>query len=115
MCTIIEQVSLPSQFDKQPELPDLLNTVAAKAKANNWEQIAIQLKLSDVDSIREARSDTMSRYTEVFKVWRRRGSPPYTWATMINVLRTPAVNEVRLASEVMEWVQRRSQWETYFD
>ena len=85
--------------------------VAAKAKANNWEQVAIQLKISDVDSIREARSDTMSRYTEVFKMWHRRGSPPYTWATIISVLRTPAVNEERLANEL----QRRSQWETNFD
>ena len=112
MCTIIEQVSLPSQFDKPPELPDLLNVVA-HAKSS-WKQVAVQLKISlgDVESIRkEHMMDAMDCYTEVFEKWRRRGSPPYTWATIINVLRAPAVDQEQLANELQDCVlRRRSQW-----
>ena len=44
-CAIAEQVNLPSQFDRPPEMDDLLNMVAAKAKSS-WEQVAVQLKIS---------------------------------------------------------------------
>ena len=56
-CAIAEQVNLPSQFDRPPEMDDLLNMVAAKAKSS-WEQVAVQLKISlgDVDSIRNAKN-----------------------------------------------------------
>ena len=94
-CAIAEKFDLPSQFDRPPEMDDLLNMVAAKAKSS-WEQVAVQLKISlgDVDSIRNAKmADAISCYTEVFKVWQRRGSPPYTWATIIDALRAPAVEQ----------------------
>ena len=98
-------------------MDDRLNMVAAKAKSS-WEQVAVQLKISlgDVDSIRkEKMADAIGCYTEVFKVWQRRGSPPYTWATIINALRAPAMEQARLAKDLQEWVLRRSQWETNFD
>ena len=77
-CAIAEQVNLPSQFDRPPEMDDLLNMVAAKAKSS-WEQVAVQLKISlgDIDSIRNAKmADNNSCYTEVLKVWQRRESLP---------------------------------------
>ena len=91
--------------------------VGAKAKSS-WEQVAVQLKIpfGDVESIRrEHMMNAMRCYTVVFETWRRRGSPPYTWATIINVLRAPAVDQEQLANELQEWVLRRSQWETNFN
>ena len=116
-CAIAGQVNLPSQFDKPPDMKDLMNEVAAKAKGC-WEQVAIQLNLSssDVDSIqKEKMGNAIGCYTEVFKVWQRRGSPPYTWATIINALSAPAVEQEGLANELKVWLLNKSQWETNFD
>ena len=37
-------------------------------------------------------------------MWKRRGSPPYTWRTIIGVLRTVGVAEVRLSEELTSWI-----------
>ena len=44
------------------------------------------------------------RLAEVFDVWKKNGSPPYTWTTIIDALRAPLVGQVQLAKEVEEWV-----------
>ena len=41
--------------------------------------------------------ETYRAFGEMFGVWRRRGSPPYTWRTIIDVLKTASVGEVVLS------------------
>ena len=38
-------------------------------------------------------------------MWQRRGDPPFTWATIIEVLKTPTVGENQLAKELEEWLK----------
>ena len=45
----------------------------------------------------------MRCYTCVFEEWKRKHIPPYTWATIIGVLETAAVNEVDTADSVQKW------------
>ena len=49
-------------------------------------------------------TDPISCYADVFNWWQRNGSPPYTWATIIDALRAPIVGEVRLAHELEQWL-----------
>ena len=49
-------------------------------------------------------TDPISCYADVFNWWQRNGSPPYTWATIIDALRAPIVGEVQLAHELEEWL-----------
>ena len=49
-------------------------------------------------------TDPIDCYAEVFNWWQRNGSPPYTWATIIDALRAPIVGEVQLAHELEEWI-----------
>ena len=48
-------------------------------------------------------ADHHRAYGEMFGVWRRRGSPLYTWRTIIGVLRcaTASVGEVLLSEQLM--------------
>ena len=99
---------------RPPDILDLLNKVAAEAR-DKWEQVAVQLRL-EPGHIRSIQTEKQGRpilcYTEVFYVWQNKGSPPYTWSTIINTLRAPAVGEERLADELKVWVLR-SQWQTF--
>ena len=95
-----------SKLNTPPDLCDLLNKVAAKTR-DKFEEVAIQLgiKLGRIRSIKtEKQNQPIKCYTEVFDLWESKGSPPYTWATIINALRSPAVEEERLANELEEWL-----------
>ena len=88
-----------------PELKDLMSQVAAKTK-NSWLQVGIQL---DIDmatlSSYEAQSrDPMRCYAQLFDSWKSSNKPAYTWATIIRVLKSDAVNEVAVADSVREWL-----------
>eukprot|EP00731_Ephydatia_muelleri_P036956 Em0363g2a len=43
-------------------------------------------------------------FGEMFGVWRRRGSVPYTWRTLIDLLKSASVGEVRLSDELTSWI-----------
>ena len=43
-------------------------------------------------------------FREMFGVWSRRGSPPYTWRTIIDVLKTASVGEVALSETLTSWI-----------
>ena len=82
---------------------DLLNKVATRVR-HKWEEIGLQLQIdrSYLRSIKQ--TNPVLCFADIFDVWQRSGSPPYTWATIIDALRAPIVGEVQLASELEEWV-----------
>ncbi len=85
-----------------PKLPDLMNYVAARVP-DKWRTIGIQLGLSQADlTCIHTRSDGDSNtcFTEVFTIWERRMDPPYSWKTIIEVLRCECVYELRVAEEI---------------
>lgn len=98
-----------SKLNTPPDLPDLLNKVAAET-TDKWDEVAVQLgiKPSRIRSIRiEQQNQSMKCYTEVFDLWENKATSPYTWATIINALRSPAVEEGRLADKLEEWLLSR--------
>ena len=95
-----------SALQAPPDLLGLLNKVAAEA-TDKWEQVAEQLgiKPSRIHSIHAVKPGRpIPCYTEIFDLWESKGSPPYTWATIINALRAPAVGEERLANKLLKWL-----------
>ena len=95
-----------SALNTPPDLRDLLNKVAAKAR-DKWKLVAIQLGI-EPDHIHSIQIEEHSRpipcYSEIFYVWRKSKTSPYTWGTIINSLRAPAVEEQQLASELEDWL-----------
>ena len=90
-------------LNRPPEYLDLLNKVAARAR-DKWKNMGLQLNIPMDQLNSMTATDPISCYADVFNWWQRNGSPPYTWATIIDALRAPAVGEARLARELEELV-----------
>ena len=97
-------------LDRKPSLPLLMNKVA-KIPSKCW-AIGLQLDLTpaELQAIcpqQQGLANHHRAFGEIFDVWRRRGSLPYTWRTLINVLRSPSVGEVRLSDELTSWITHK--------
>ena len=76
--------------------------------------MGIQLELTHGELASIASSgpiDPQFKFASVFTEWNKRNTPEYSWATIIDVLKTPAVNEQRLAEEVQAYVQLNYLWD----
>ena len=90
-------------LNKPPKHRDLLNKVAARAR-DKWRNMGLQLNIPMDQLNSMTATDPISCYADIFNWWQRNGSPPYTWATIIDALRAPIVGEVQLAHELEEWL-----------
>ena len=90
-------------LNRPPEYLDLLIKVAACAR-DKWKMMGVQLNIPTDQLNSMTAIDPISCYADVFNWWQRNGSPPYTWATIIDALRAPIVGEVQLAHELEEWI-----------
>ena len=102
LCTV------PVSFDSEPSLPHLIDKVAAVIP-HKYEMVGLQLRLSLAElQVIGPRHPTLEEhhraFGEMFGVWRRRGSPPYTWRTLIVVLRSASVGEVLLSDQLTFWI-----------
>ena len=93
-------------LSKPPKMRELINKVASKAK-DKWKKIGLQLDIEphDLNAISSREQDPILCYSEVFSLWKRRADPPFTWDTIVEALRAPAVEETRLAAEIVEWLR----------
>ena len=111
MCVVDHVITICSisvSLDSEPSLPHLMDKVAAVIP-HKYELIGLQLRLSLAElQVIGPRHPTLEEhhrvFGEMFGVWRRRGSLPYTWRTLINVLRSPSVGEVLLSEQLTSWI-----------
>lgn len=104
-CIIIGLSSkYPAGLESEPELPDLMNEVAAEIP-NRWRDVGIQLRvnhgvLEGIATI--SLGDTNQCYSNVFIRWKNQHleTHPYTWSTIVHALESRAVGEKRLASRI---------------
>ena len=94
----------PNGLDSQPELADLMNEVAAKIPGK-WRDVGLQLGIDQegLDGIGTiSPGDVNHCYSNAFTRWKNQKSQkyPYTWSTVVQALKTPAVGEDRLADEI---------------
>ena len=84
-----------------------MNRVAARCM-NKWKLVGIQLEIDDAQlkSIRPSSCETDQQlcFMEVFNHWKSKGSPPYTWSTIIDVLKTSSVGEEKVARDLEKWL-----------
>ena len=74
---------------------------------SKYEMVGLQLglTLAELQVMRpqhQCLEDYRRAFCEIFDVWRRRGSPPYTWRILIDVLRRPGVDEIQLSVKLSE-------------
>ena len=98
---------VPEVDEHIPTVDDLMNEVAAVIHAK-WRLVGVQLKLpnrtlDEIQAQNAGRPDQcILSFEQVFAKWRSLGTSSYTWKTMINALRSPAVGEVTLANELSD-------------
>ena len=102
LCTV------PLSLDSEPSLPHLMDRVAAVIP-HKFATVGLQLgltlgELQVIGPHHPSLEDHHRAYGEMFGVWRRRGSPPYTWKTIIGVLRCASVGEVLLSEQLTSWI-----------
>lgn len=95
-------------LDSEPSLPVLMNKIAAVIPSK-YETVGIQLglTLAELQAIRPQHpslKDHLRAFGEMFDMWRRRGSPPYTWRTLISVLKAASVGEVSLSDSLVRCI-----------
>ena len=90
-----------SGVQSAPELPDLMNEVAAKIP-QKWHDVGIQLGMEydKLTFLSDSNPPGSRLFALVFTAWKNCMKKDYTWAVLIQALKTPAVNEPRLAEEL---------------
>ena len=102
-------VRCPAGLEDKPQLCDLMNEVAAKIP-DKWRQFGIELRLTpgELDAFLVPSSgDALRCFSSVFTVWQKKMSrEPYSWQTVVECLRAPAVGEHKLALELNDKLTR---------
>ena len=81
-----------------------MNKIAAKIP-NKWRDIGLQLGVDQgvLDGIATiSLGDSNHCYINVFTQWKKQNLPThrYSWSTLVQALKTPAVGEDRMADEI---------------
>ena len=75
-----------------------------------WRSFGRQLKLTEgvLESIYiDELGKTQNCFSAVFIAWSRRLPSPYTWETVVKVLRSPELNEMRIANSIEKWLEEQ--------
>lgn len=69
---------------------------------NKWMNIGISLEVSltDVERINVDFQTEETRLVQIFDKWNRKLFPPFTWNTIVEVLKSPTVGELSLADKI---------------
>ena len=100
--------TVPVSLDSEPSLQHLMEKVAVVIPSKCW-AIGFQLGLTtaELQAIcpqHQGLENHHRAFGEIFDVWRRRGSLPYTWRTLTGVLRSASVGEVLLSEQLISWI-----------
>ncbi len=82
-------------------MKDLTNEVVAEI-SDLWQEVGIQLRVpyNDMLGYHERNPTAKRMFTYVLATWRSRCTSEYSWANLIKALRSPSVNQLRLAHEL---------------
>ena len=84
-----------------PSNQDLMNYVVAEIPTK-WKEVGVQLGLAH-ECLEQTEAENRKQEQCFFKIlnkWKKNASPPYTWATLIDALLKPSVNEKLLAQKL---------------
>lgn len=102
MLTLIIGPMCPQLLQAEPTIRGLVNVVAAEIPTK-WREFGYQLHISTgvLNSIEQSRNDPQGCFTAVFERWESNGQPPFTWGTVLEVLRSQAMRQNKLADNIL--------------
>ena len=80
---------------------DFLNHVAVRI-LDKWMVFGIQLEIPAPELKTYPADDPEQCFTRLFFSWKKKASPELSWETVIGVLESPIINQIRLALEIKE-------------
>ena len=83
-------------------------TMVAKETPTKWYEVGIQLKIKieTLEAFKELSKDHNQLYSKVFYQWVKDEKVPYTWNTIISVLKK--IGEIKTATTIKEWLDNCS-------
>ena len=93
-------------FSAALNIRNLMNQVAVKCPAK-WKRVGIELglPLPELETFpTRCSNDPLDCFVAVFSSWEKKGSPSYSWNTIIEALKSPCVSECNLAKNVKKWL-----------
>ena len=94
---------------KPPKKRDLLKQVGSKAR-DKWKKVGLELDIQQdqLNTISErCNGDPILCYSEVFTAWEKMTDrADFTWATIVEALESPIVEENKLARDIVQWLTR---------
>ena len=94
----------PITITSSPSIDDLQRQVIAKIP-HQWHPVGIGLCVpwAELEALKEEYPhDVKKCFLHVVEKWRRRSDPPFTWNTLLEVLRSNALQEIALADMIEE-------------
>ena len=90
-------------------MDELMNRVGSAIPAK-WKSFGRQLKLTEslLDTIYvDQFGKAQECFSAVFSTWSRLLPSPYTWETVVRVLKSPELNEVSIATSIEKWLEEQ--------
>ena len=96
----------PSTSKSPVTMTDLLNLVAVKI-LGKWELFGILLDIPQEELDTFPEHNPKECFIRVFSSWKRKGTPEYSWETIIKTLTMPIMAENRLAAEIEDTLAKK--------
>ena len=104
MNLILLLISPDDPLSREPTMRELLTKVASRAM-DKWDMVALELDIEQQQLNTINHPKPVRCYNEVFCLWQKKAEPPFTWATIIDALKSPIVGENKLAMEIEKWLR----------
>ena len=102
-----DKASVPVLLQSPPKIIDFLEQVAMKVSAK-WRILGLKLGVEthELDEISRQIKDGSGVLCleRVVALWKDKADPPYTWATVIDALKSHIVGEKSVAQDVEMWL-----------
>ena len=86
-----------------------MKQVSSNAR-DKWKKVGLELDIQQdqLNTISErCNGDPILCYSEVFTAWEKMTDPAdFTWATIVEALESPIVEENKLARDIVQWLTR---------
>ena len=93
-------------LDIEPEMIDLLNNVASRIDCDNWMVVGVLLNIPCYELYNIKHKNSIICLLKVFELWKKSQCLPFTWATIVKVLLSPALRELALACELVHKIKK---------
>ena len=75
--------------------------------ASHWYIIGVFLEIenTDLESLQKSNESEVFKLTRVLQLWKDRRSKPFTWDTILEIIKSPPINNQSLVKEINSFLE----------